>query len=131
MRISGTKIEYTMHDVRFWESRSLAPNLPHPLRVAALAYARPSPNGHIRMFPGDIQAALVDVSTGELPSERTVRRAVATAVEYGLLAAGSTTKCLILPASVYLGLGNQYAPCQVCGEVPGPAARKLARESGR
>ena len=124
MRVHGVKIEYSMHDVAFWESRSLAPNLPLPLRVAALAYARPTPNGHVRMFPGDVQAALVDVATGELPSERTVRRVVAQAVDYGLLAEGSSTKCLILPRGIRLGrIGNPYAPCPVCGKVAGPADR--------
>ena len=109
-----------MHDLSFWAKRAANPALSGAVRVAALAYSRPQPNGHVRFMTGELRTALAVVNrdTGEvldMPDQRSVRRAVARAVEMGLLAEGSTVQCLRLPdGAAVVGLGNPHAPCAVC-----------------
>ncbi|MFJ2518332.1 hypothetical protein ACIOWF_05135 [Cellulosimicrobium cellulans] len=91
--------------------------------MAALAFSKPTPNGHVVFQTGDLRAALytVDFSTGEyseIPSHRQVQRYVADAVKGGLLATGSTVRCLRLPTGVDIGtLGRRREDtrCPVCG----------------
>lgn len=82
---------------RVWISpcaeRALRPDNPNYLRLADLAVALAPANGHTNIKAGEL-AAFLDV-TG-----RTVDRAIADAVRFGLLAPGSTQRCLVLPAAV-------------------------------
>lgn len=88
------------------------------LRVASLAYGKHRANGHANFRPGEVAVILssIDTTTGEItkPSRQSVGRAIRVAVEYGWLAAGSSSCCLVVPGhAVQGGLGSPHETCKV------------------
>jgi hypothetical protein len=109
---------WAKHYQSSWQERAANPRLPLWLRVAALAYGNHRANGHAVFRAGEVALAVstVDTATGEIntPDRRDVHDAVRVAVEYGWLAQGSGTTCLVVPAhAVSGGLGNAEAACPV------------------
>lgn len=105
---------WSRHYQHAWEERSGNPALPKWLRVAALAYGKHAANGHAVFGAGDVALVLGDVdrATGAITPDRNVKRAIDTAVQYGWLASGSKSRCLIVPShAVSGGLGNEHATC--------------------
>lgn len=114
--MSAQQPTWARHFQNTWHERAGHPHLPAWLRVAALAYGSHRANGHATFGRGDVGLVLgrVDPSTGEvMPTTRQdVHRAVVKAVEYGWLAAGSTARCLIVPAhAISGGLGRPDDQC--------------------
>lgn len=109
---------WAKHYQSTWQERAGNPRLPLWLRVAALAYGNHKANGHANFRPGEVALAVstVNPETGEIttPDRRDVGDAVRVAVEYGWLAQGSGTTCLVVPAhAVSGGIGNAQAACPV------------------
>ena len=108
---------WSMHYQSSWHERSGNPRLPLWLRVTSLAYGAHRMNGHAVFGPGDVAMCLsrVDHETGELvvPSRSTVRNAITRAMEYGFLAQGSGSRCLVVPPhAVRGGLGTAFESCR-------------------
>ena len=104
------------HYQSVWHERSGDPRLPHWLRVAALAYGSHRANGHAQFKAGQVGLVLgtVDAASGEVrPLDKgSVQRAIRTAVDYGWLAAGSGTRCLVVPGhAIAGGLGGADDDC--------------------
>lgn len=111
-------MKWARHYQHVWEERSGAPWLPKWFRVASLAYGKHRANGHAMFGPGEVALIIgtVDLATGELTPDANVARTIGLAVEYGLLAEGSTSRCLIVPAHAIDGpSGDAFAPCPVHG----------------
>jgi hypothetical protein len=109
---------WAQHYQSVWQERAGNPRFPLWLRVAALAYGKHKANGHANFRQGEVATILrtVDVATGVItdPDRQHVHRAIRVAVEYGWLAPGSRTTCLVVPAhAVGGGEGNAFAPCPV------------------
>lgn len=98
-----------------WHVDSLNPRFPLPLRVAFLAFSAHRANGHANFGRGEVSKVLshVDESGALVAADRrTVSRAIAQAVDFGMLEAGSHSMCLIVPKHrVFAGRGNPSAPC--------------------
>jgi hypothetical protein len=110
----GPEHPWAKHYQHVWQERSGSPNLPDWLRVAALAYGKHAANGHAWFAPGEVALVLglIDQETGELRPNSNASRAIRKAVQYGWLAEGSKTRCLIVPAhAVGGGLGSEFARC--------------------
>lgn len=117
----GIENPWARHYQGVWSERSGDPSLPDWLRVAALAYGRHRANGHATFGAGRVALVLarVDTATGELTPSSNVSRAIAKAVEYGWLAQGSKTRCLIVPRhAVEGGVGHPFAACPVHDKAP-------------
>lgn len=118
--MSDTMNWWARHYQAPWQEKAGNPDLPKWFRVFALALGSHKANGHATFQPGDVSAVLgrVDLTTGEFTPDRDVRKHIATAVRYGLLAKGSSVRCLVVPAhSVEGGRGGQSgagAPCTWC-----------------
>lgn len=84
-----------------WEERSGDSRLPQWLRVTSLAYGMHDETGHARFLPGQVGLVLghVDPITGQIveADKANVQRAIRKAVEFGWLASGSGSLCLIVP----------------------------------
>ena len=103
---------WARHFQAVWQERSGDPRLPAWLRVACLVYGSHTANGHATFKPGQIALVLakVDQKTGEVrvPSKYAIRRAIASAVEYGWLAKESGSLCLVVPGhAINGGLGGK------------------------
>lgn len=70
------------------------------MRVASAAYGAHRDNGHAIFKRGELALILatIDPETGEIHPYLNVGRAIADAIEYGWLDAGSYWGCLIVPA---------------------------------
>ncbi len=98
--------------------RALKPGNPAFLRLADLAIAFAGPNGHAEFPRGELTRFL------DAADYRAVDSAIVKAIEYGLLAKGSTKQCLRLPLDVYApyaGRGSdekkevrRMTPCATC-----------------
>jgi hypothetical protein len=97
--------------------RANRPDNPVFVRLADLAVAFAGPNGHAEFGHGELTRFLgVDY--------RTVDKGIAMAVKYGMLAEGSTKRCLQvpeLPFEVHAGAGSEtekaarrIRPCATC-----------------
>lgn len=106
---------WARHFQAAWHEDALNPRFPLPLRVAFLAYGTHKANGHAVFKQGEISKVLsrLDDDGSPVPADRrTVWRAIQQAVEYGLLAQGSRTLCLIVPGHrIAGGMGEETAPC--------------------
>lgn len=105
---------WARHYQDVWAEKSGDPRLPHWLRVSALAYGSHEDNGHAPFKRGFVALILGrnDPTVGPVPYDN-VGRAIATAVEYGWLAAGSYWGCLIVPPHM-IRKGDLYAPLKPC-----------------
>ncbi len=118
--MASSSSPWARHYQHVWEERSGSPRLPMWLRVAALAYGKHGANGHAPFAAGEVALALSSVqpNTGNIttPARQNVRRAIDVAMEYGFLAPGSSSRCLIVPHhAIEGGIGNAYAPCPFHG----------------
>jgi hypothetical protein len=108
---------WAKHYQGVWHERAGDPRLPYWFRVTALAFGCHCQNGHARFDKGQIGMVLgrLDPDTGEFfPLDRhNVRRAIDKAVEFGLLAEGSSALCLVVPAHAISG-GVCGSPAAVC-----------------
>lgn len=107
---------WARHYQHVWQERAGNPALPLWFRVTALAYGSHRANGHATFGRGDVALVLgtVDPATGVLTPliRQHVHRTIQTAIGYGLLAAGSRSLCLIVPAhAITGGLGREDEPC--------------------
>lgn len=105
--------EWARHSREEWHRRSGDPRLPKWLRVAALAYGSHGNNGHASFKRGDVAATLG--MPGEPLDRRRLHEHIAMAVEFGWLADGSTSMCLIVPFhAVDKGpIGKPKKPCPI------------------
>jgi hypothetical protein len=101
-----------MHQQHVWAERAVDPALPLWLRVAALAFAGQARNGHCHLATGDLEMAL-SAPDGTARDSGTARRALRLAVEHGFIAAGSNSRCLIVPPHAVSGgsHGSAHALC--------------------
>lgn len=105
---------WARHFLDVWQERAGDPRLPHWFRVAALAYGSHMNNGHAPFKPGQVALVLGTITeTGEFIPYRNVSRAIALAIEYGLLAPGSYHRCLIVPSHA-VRKGAMFAAPTVC-----------------
>ena len=98
--------------------RALRTGNPNFVRLADLAVALAEANGHARFGVGELTRLL------GVADARPVDRAIADGIKYGLLAAGSTRRCLQVPGGLFLmyaGAGDDAAkqrrrdtPCPTC-----------------
>lgn len=114
--MSGEK-RWSKHYQDVWEERAGDPQLPKWVRVAALAYGMHKANGHASFPPGYIALVLgKPIGGGEVVPEPNVGRAIRTAIKYGWLAEGSTSRCLVVPQHAISGPnGNPLAVCPIHG----------------
>lgn len=112
---------WTKHKHWFWMARASDPNVDAYIRIVAFAYGTDKANGHINVAPGQLEQLLGI-------SDRGVRKAIARAVESGLLGKGSGSRCLIIPgrekivranvlelAPIFGGVeGDPFGRCEVC-----------------
>lgn len=107
---------FAFHRQTAWHEDALNPRFPMPLRVAFLGFGTHRANGHAVFKSGEIAKVLgrVDDDGHLVPADRrTVHRAIAQAVDLGLLAEGSKALCLIVPRHRVAGdLGDAGAPCR-------------------
>lgn len=107
---------WSRHYQEPWAEDALNPAYPMPLRVAFLAFGRHRANGHATFRQGEVANVLGhfdDHGTWVPADRRTVYRAIARAVEYGLLDEGSKTLCLVVPSHrIQGGMGSPETPCR-------------------
>lgn len=111
-----TERPWARHYQHEWHERAGDKRLPYWLRVTALAYGSHTDNGHARFKRGEIALVLgeVDRETGEIKPYPNVRRAIATAVEYGWLEPESFWGCLVVPAhAIKKGSHGRLKPCPI------------------
>lgn len=102
--------------VGFYAERARRPDNDKHLRLSDLATALAAANGHANFRDGDLREFL------DVRDDRTVDAAIVTAVKQGLLASGSSRRCLQLPWGIdgyclRMGPGRdtlQEMPCRVC-----------------
>lgn len=100
-----------------WRAKANDPKLPKWFRTVALAYGSHAANGHAAFGVGEVAEILgtVDRATGVVSPDRDVRKHIRLAVTYGLLAAGSSVRCLRVPAhAIEGGRGGAPAAAQPC-----------------
>jgi hypothetical protein len=112
---------WSRHRHEFWAEHANNSDFPAWFRVMAFAYGSDRTNGHINLTTGELAKWLgVD--------RRTAERAIKYAVDIGLLGAGSSTQCLVLPgrekivstnalaeSPIWGGTdGNPFGKCEVC-----------------
>lgn len=108
---------WSKHQQAFWQEHAGNPRLALWHRVYALAYGVHRRNGHAPFKAGELALAvqIVDHATGAIvtPDRHQVSRAIATAVEYGFLASGSCTRCLVVPPYAIHGgvVGSEREKC--------------------
>jgi hypothetical protein len=110
---------YGMHFHHVWLERAKDPRLPGYLRVAAVAYGRHLGNGHAPLGEGELAHLLGvrDPATGSWRANANVNRSIRTAIDYGLLAPGSSRRCLVVPINAIWGGRNYNRTRHVrCGE---------------
>ena len=93
-----------------WEQKAGDPRLPRWLRLASLTHGKHRANGHASFKIGDVALvpSTIDDRTGEIctRSRQRVFEAIQSAIEYSLLAKGSTSRYLIVPPhAIEGGLG--------------------------
>lgn len=112
-----TRRRFSMHQLNVWEERSGDPRIPQWLRVTSLAYGMHDETGHTRFLPGQVGLVLghVDPITGQIveADKANVQRAIRKAVEFGWLASGSGSLCLIVPEHAVSG-GRPVNPRNRC-----------------
>lgn len=99
-----------------WHDDSLNPRFPYALRVAFLAFGTHRANGHATFRRGEVAKVLshVDDDGTLIPTTRqTVHRAIAQAVEFGMLEEGSHSMCLVVPR--HRATGGRGSPNSPCG----------------
>lgn len=114
--------EWAMHTLDHWHSVAGNPFAPGSVRVAAVAYASVTGNGHVPINSEDLARSLpvrLDRATGvvDLPSLASVKRWRNDAVRLGLLDAATWGRCLVLPHGVTTNLnvkGSPHRECLVC-----------------
>jgi hypothetical protein len=136
--MTTSPLRWSKHFHHYWEERSGDPGLPTWFRIMALAYGMHRPNGHAQFrkgskySPGDLALILrqVDHRTGEIIPARAelVRDHIDYAVAHDLLAPGSHSGCLIVPAH---GVVNDYGPTLRCPVDHVAARRKHQRQVQR
>jgi hypothetical protein len=99
-----------MYQHAFWQARADDTTLPIWLRIAAVAYASHTKNGHSTHF-------LAGEST--LPQalkkdKRIVQNELRKAIDRGWLAEESNVNCLVLPDGMFGGAkGHKFAECKL------------------
>jgi hypothetical protein len=126
---------WTKHYQIGWENRAANQQLPLWFRIVALAYGRHEANGHANFQRGHLSYIFggPDASgTFEKRSRASLNSAINTAVTNNLLAEGSCTECLIVPAHDISGpLGDASKPCPVHERKERVKMRKQARMNER
>ena len=123
---------WARHSLEWWQERAADPYMPYWFRVAALAFGLHGENGHAPLKHGALSMLLAspDPQTGELVRYRNAARAVRAAIEYGLLAPESTTRCLVVPPmAVKQGEPSRWPKCPVHGNTV-PTGRTLSDALG-
>ena len=107
---------WSIHYQQPWKDEAANPRLPMPLRVTFLALGNHRANGHANFRQQEVANALGrydDSGTWVLADRRTVYRAIAQAIEWKLLEAGSRAMCLIVPKHRATGgPGDENEPCK-------------------
>lgn len=111
---------WSRHHHEFWAEHAQNPAFPAWFRVMAIAYGSDRANGHTNLEAGELQKRLGGDPSG-------IRKAIKHAVEKGLLAASSSTRCLVLPgrekivgtkvfeeSPIWGGTGNPFDRCDIC-----------------
>jgi hypothetical protein len=80
-----------MTDAETWAARAANPRLPLWTRVASYAEAHARPNGHCPLLTGQLHRS-IDPTL----SKGAISRAIARAVELGMLHPASSARCLVL-----------------------------------
>jgi hypothetical protein len=105
---------WAKHYRHVWENRAANPHLPLWARLVALAYGTHEANMHTNFRRGDLSLILGEPGKGRR-DRSTLRKALAAAVQYGWLAEGSSSECLVVPAGAVVGPpGDPFKPCPVC-----------------
>jgi len=130
--VTGTPTPWARHFQHVWEERSASRSLPDWLRVACLAYGKHRANGHANFRPGEVALVLarLDETTGVVTAlaRQGVHRAIKVAVGNGWLGAGSTARCLIVPAhAITGGLGRAEDACPQHAPATSKARRPRTR----
>jgi hypothetical protein len=104
---------WSRHSQEEWFRRSGDDRLPPWLRVAALAYASHGNNGHANFKRED--AAIALGKPGQPWTRQRLHEHIQLAIEYGWLAPGSTSMCLVVPTGVIDKgpRGEPKKPCRV------------------
>lgn len=125
---------FSKHDRAAYRDDAANPAYPNPSRVSFLAYGTHRANGHARFEAQEIAKVLgaYDEHGTFVPATKyAVRRAIDTAIKWGLLAPGSKALCLIVPGHRIEGhIGDPNAPCDRHRKVKGAATRTLSRPKG-
>jgi hypothetical protein len=134
-RITSQGRLWSKHDRGWWEGQALNPKIPLVTRVYALAYGMHGANGHAPFRPGELRRILVQPPTADHPiklyDRATLYRAIETAKDYGFLDRRSSSQCLIVPqGQIQFGIGELYAPCEVCTKRVGRASGLVATPIG-
>lgn len=105
--------EWSRHSREEWHRRAGDDRLPKWLRVSALAYGSHGNNGHATFKRGDVATALGE--PGKPLDRRRLHEHIGMAIEFGWLAEGSTSMCLVVPFhAIDKGpIGAPKAPCPV------------------
>lgn len=104
--------EHSRHNQDEWHRRAGDTRLPKWLRVAALAYGSHGNNGHASFKRGDVAIALGE--PGAPVGRRRLHEHIQQAIDFGWLAEGSTSMCLIVPPyAIDKGaIGEPKKPCR-------------------
>jgi hypothetical protein len=105
---------WTRHFQDHYEGLAANAELPKWHRVTSLAYARHRANGHAQFGVGELADTLgtIDLTTGEVVPDSNIARAIKVAVGYGMLAEGSSAKCLMVPRHAVMGgPGKEHDKC--------------------
>lgn len=109
-----------------WQKLSADESSPLWLRLAHLAAADAPANGHAAYNSGELARRFgrFDVSRFDHPdgpmiplAASVISRAIATAVDRGMLEPGSGARCMIVPEVQAGEQGNPGDPCRWCGDV--------------
>lgn len=113
--------DYVMTETWWLMEMACSSRLEDWQRVGYLGQAKMTATGHAPMGVGEVKAVLQtpDPDTGEVRRAVNVSRAIATAIDRGMLATGSCTRCLVLPHRVENGAlkwavtrkAGGYGPC--------------------
>jgi hypothetical protein len=117
LKSTYTPNPWTRHYQSAWENRAANPDLPCWARVVAFAYGRHEANGHANFKRGELSFLTGTPPKDGGPFRRrdrsTLRKAIAVAVQYGWLAEGSCTECLVPQHEIAGPPGDPFKPCPV------------------
>lgn len=101
------KAPWTKHSQAAYKLLAKNRQAPAFLRIAWLAMGRHGSNGHAEFRRGELASLL---NQNGKPYRR-VDDAIATAIQYGMLDASSTRRCLVVPCDLIEGPHGKFVKC--------------------